>query len=45
MGLVIFQVLEEQGALVQVVFQDILDTLITDRIGLQGPFAGIVQSP
>src|SRR5690554_1253015 len=44
MWLVFLYILVEQGRLVQVVFQDILDALVCDRICLYGSFAGAVQS-
>src|SRR5690554_2777467 len=44
MWLVFLYILVEQGRLVQVVFQYILDALVCDGICLYGPFACVVQS-
>ena len=43
MRFILFQVLIEQGAFIQVVLQDILDAPVGGGIGPKRPFAGIVQ--
>ena len=41
---IFFKVLVKQGAFVQVVFQDIFNAQVSNRVCLQSSFTGIIQS-